>query len=554
VLQNLVVNNIGVIKEASLDLEPGLIAITGETGAGKSMLLGALSLIQGNNLVHIDKKDMCVQAVFSHIADKAICKIKELGGHIDDNELIISREFDDKSGRFKAVVGGKIASASFLNQISADMITIHGQSEQLTLKNSKKVRELIDVYASLGEELDIYSRIYKDYCLLKTRLENAKIASRENKEQLEFLRFAIDKIEEVNPSVNEDIELKAKISACENVVKIGENMNLAIDNLMSEEDDALGAVFSLTNAINALQTASSYDPELLNAVDSLKSSLDLVNETKSALHEHLFTLEYNPNEVDKMNQRLSQLGSLTTLWGPSIADVLEFYDSALQKVQELADSESLDSLGEQVKQAEIVVKERAYAISKRRIAAAQNFSTNVTKKLKLLGFNSSVIQVNINQNSKFDSTGIDEVELLFSPHKSTKLGPLSKIASGGELSRIMLAIELEIATSKHSGSSNEISTLVFDEVDAGVGGEAALTVANLLKEVSSSAQVIVVTHLASVAAKAHQHFLLEKSDTATETTTCIRQILADERVHEIARMLSGSETKVALEHARALLK
>ncbi|MDR2082171.1 MAG: AAA family ATPase [Candidatus Ancillula trichonymphae] len=238
-LQNLVVNNIGVIKSASLNLEPGLIAITGETGAGKSMLLGALSLVQGDNLTHLDKQNMCVQAVFSHICDEVVQQVVQMNACHDDGELIVSREFDDKSGRFRAVVGGKIVSASFLNQISTNMITIHGQSEQLTLKSNKKVREMLDIYANLAEELDAYSVLYKNYCSLKTRLENAQTSSKENQEQLEFLKFAVARIEKVNPEPNEDEELKARTSACGNVVKIGESVNLALNNLASEEDTVL---------------------------------------------------------------------------------------------------------------------------------------------------------------------------------------------------------------------------------------------------------------------------------------------------------------------------
>jgi DNA repair protein RecN (Recombination protein N) len=285
----------------------------------------------------------------------------------------------------------------------------------------------------------------------------------------------------------------------------------------------------------------------------LKSALVQVDEVKSKLHEHLFELDYNPNTVDRMNERLVQLSSLTTLWGPSVADVLDFYKTATQKIQELEDCESLDTLQEQVIHAHAAAKEHACAISEKRTSAAHCFSGAVTEKLKMLGFNTCTLQVKVTQNAKFDSTGVDEVELLFSPNRSTKLGPLSKIASGGELSRIMLAIEIEVADKKHSNSSSGIPTLVFDEVDAGIGGEAALTVASLLEKAASSVQVIVVTHLASVAAKAHQHFLLEKLYTGNETTTCIREITADERVHEIARMLSGSRSEVALEHARTLL-
>jgi DNA repair protein RecN (Recombination protein N) len=553
VLQNLTVDNIGVIKTASLNLEPGLIAITGETGAGKSMLLNALCLVQGENLAHIQKGGLSVQAVFSGVDDETVQAVNELGGFADADELVISREFDDNSGRFKAIVGGKIASAAWLQQKTTTLIKIHGQSEQLTLKSSRKVRELLDIYADLETELAEYATAYKNYCALKTRLENAQAMTKENAEQAEFLKYAVEKIAQIDPQPHEDEILKAKLNARENIGKIGENLQVAINNLNSENDENINAVNSLTNALNAVEIAENYDSELQNTTEKLKNALLLVDEVKSELHNRLFNLEYNPYEIEEMNQRLGDLGSLTAPWGPTIDDVLAFYHSAVEKLEEFEEAQDLEKMRDETTRAEAKTRELAEAISAKRVQAAQKFSQNVSARLAHLGFKSSLLQVEVAQNAKFDVTGVDEVQILFSAHKSTAPGALSKVASGGELSRIMLAIEIEIAGKTRSQTSASVDTLVFDEVDAGVGGEAALTVADLLEEISRTRQVIVITHLAVIAAKARQHFLLEKFDAGEENTTRIRQIAADERVNEIARMLSGAKTDAALEHARALL-
>jgi DNA repair protein RecN (Recombination protein N) len=559
-ITDLNVQNIGVIRAAQLALKSGLIAITGETGAGKSMLLGAISLICGENPSGIQNllKDadsvLIAEARLENLPENVTQRVDELGGYIDDNSLTILRKLEGGSSRFKASVGSVSAPKAFLKEITNEMIAIHGQSEQLALKSHKKVRELIDSYADLGASLEEYSEAYGQYCAAKEKFDNAKNSASDMAERVEFLKFAVEKIDKVRPAENEDVQIKSELSVLQNVNEIGTNLGAAVNALSGEDDiECENAQNLLLNAVSAIYNAARYDESLQEVADTLEGLRVDIAEVKSRISDYLQGLDYNPTTLESLNRRLSELGTLTATWGPSINDTLEFYNGAVQSLQDYELDSDLDRLEQDLNERKSRMEQLGATLSEQRATAAKEFSANVSGVLLELGFNSAEIVVNVERLDSYNSTGHDEVSIAFAPHKSSKPSPLEKVASGGELSRIMLAIEIVLARKKYSTSLLGHPTLIFDEVDAGIGGETSNIVAKLLKEISSNAQVIVVTHLANVAAKADQHFVLEKTEEGEKLVTTIKEARGKARVSEIARMLSGSDSAAAISHAEVLL-
>ena len=620
-LEELEIRDLGPIHHALLTPAPGMTAITGETGAGKSMLLSAIRLISGgaadSGRVHAGAREAWAQGVFVvESASPVLEAAREAGGETDDGELFLSRTVP-VSGRSRAVLGGRSVPRAVLGEIAAKLVTIHGQADQLRIASSAKQREFLDMVAGDGAELNAYRAAWNALHDMDARLERLRTQESSARQQADYLRESIERINRVNPQTGEDDELKARRSRIENAADIAQGVSSALAALdasqVNTDAESMSASDLIGRAIDALRSirADGDYGELADRLESLNADLsDVISSLSQELDD-----EENVEDLDAINARIHELGELTRRWGPTLADVIAWRDKAAFDVEDLdASPEKIAELESERKQLHATAMTAANTLSKVRAAAAVRLASRVTGELESLAMAGSVLDVRVTPRTgehALDATGIDDIAFLFTPYEGSPQLPMGKSASGGELSRLMLALELSAAdmrseeadsngddsgidssrgmfaynklsdnTSKNltddvlssdisSSASNTTErsnavlarsdmTFIFDEVDAGVGGKAAVELGRRLARLAQSAQVIVVTHLAQVASWADRQFVVTKippdaDDDDLGVITTVTEVSDNARVHEIARMLSGSESEASLDHARELL-
>ncbi len=545
----LTIRNIGVISSAELQLGPGFTALTGETGAGKTMVLTALGLLMGERAdagrVRTGEKQLFVEGRLD-VNDPALLeKLAELGAEVEAEELIVNRSVSSE-GRSRAALGGASVPVSQLEEIFEQLVAVHGQSEQLRLRSNTAQREALDGFSSeIAKALASYQQVYKQYKELQARLERMQSASEADRFKVERIRDRLSQIEKVSPNVGEIEELTEQIERLSNVESLREASVKAREALSSEDQLAAGEMIGI--ARKALESQS--DPILVDLYQRLGEIGSLVSEVNVDLSSYLSALEADPERLNSLLSRKAELVSLERSLGASIDELLE---SIPQLNAELLDLDSSDEQIERLEmQLEATLSQAAFAAKEltaaRRSAAAQ-VSEAVSSELTQLAMSGSRFEIRITELPDLELSGNDKVEFLLASHPGAEPRPLAKGASGGELSRIMLALELVLASEK------SVPTMVFDEVDAGVGGQAALELAKRLKKLSESTQVIVVTHLAQVAALADHQIRVSKDLSGDITLTSVAELSDSEREVEIARMLSGNpDSESAISHAKELL-
>jgi DNA repair protein RecN (Recombination protein N) len=548
-ISSLTIRNIGVISSAELQLGQGLTALTGETGAGKTMVLTALGLLMGDRAdtgrVRTGEKQLFVEGRIDLHDEELVRALEELGAEIEDGELIVNRSVSSE-GRSRAVLGGASVPVSQLEEIFQQLVAVHGQSEQLKLRSNSAQREALDGFSSeIASALNSYQQIFKQYRELEARLQRMRSASEADRFKLERIRERLSQIEKVSPKPGEISELSEQIERLSNVESLREAAVRAGQALSSEDELAAGELVGV--ARKALESQS--DPMLVDIYQRLGEIGTLLSEANVDLSSYLSQLEADPERLNQLLSRKAELVSLERALGASIEELLESVPALNSEVLDL------DSSDEQIErlemQLEATLSQVAFAageLTSARVKAANQVSELVSVELAQLAMAGSRFQIGISPLADFDLSGNDRVEFLLSSHPGAEPRPLAKGASGGELSRIMLALELVLASEK------SVPTMVFDEVDAGVGGQAALELAKRLKKLSESTQVIVVTHLAQVAALADHQIRVAKDLSGDITLTSVVELSPAEREVEIARMLSGSpNSESAITHAKELL-
>lgn len=545
----LTIRNIGVISSAQLQLGPGFTALTGETGAGKTMVLTALGLLMGERAdagrVRTGEKQLFVEGRLD-VNDPALLeKLAELGAEVEAEELIVNRSVSSE-GRSRAALGGASVPVSQLEEVFEQLVAVHGQSEQLRLRSNTAQREALDGFSSeIAKALTSYQQVFRQYKELQARLERMQSASEADRFKVERIRDRLSQIEKVSPNVGEIEELTEQIERLSNVESLREASVKAREALSSEDQLAAGEMIGI--ARKALDSQS--DPILVDLYQRLGEIGSLVSEVNVDLSSYLSALEADPERLNSLLSRKAELVSLERSLGASIDELLE---SIPELNAELLDLDSSDEQIERLEmQLEATLSQAAFAAKEltaaRRSAAAQ-VSEAVSSELTQLAMSGSRFEIRITELSELELSGNDKVEFLLASHPGAEPRPLAKGASGGELSRIMLALELVLASEK------SVPTMVFDEVDAGVGGQAALELAKRLKKLSESTQVIVVTHLAQVAALADHQIRVSKDLSGDITLTSVAELSDSEREVEIARMLSGNpDSESAISHAKELL-
>lgn len=552
-ISELRISHLGVIAEAEVELSTGFTVVTGETGAGKTMFVSALSLLMGRKVgagvVRKGAEKAEVEGIFSDITDSVRTRIEEAGGSAD-GEAIISRTVAQK-GRARATAGGRTVPISVLAEISEDLITLHGQSEQLSLKGAAAQRQLLD--SAGGAELEAvaanYRRAFDQWRETQARVTRIKDTTAARRERILWLKGCLEAIDKVRPVPGEDEALAAQSAKLGAAADITRAVGSAHDLLLgSELDDSGAAVDQVHQAIAAITQVDAADPELVTIKDALNDAVLRLSDAAAELSSYLTGFdELGETSIEETEARRAELGSLAP-YGQNVAEVLDFEARSAQEMTELeTEDRDLGQLDAELSAAEDAMTTAGRALSEIRSTTAESFSRAVSAELAALSMPKAQVTFELTEREPA-SHGCDDVRLTFAPHDSSAGDDIGKIASGGELSRVMLAIEVVRA------AGEAIPTYVFDEVDAGVGGKAAIEIGRRLAKLAENAQVIVVTHLPQVAAWADTHVTIVKDDDAETVKSGVRELSEDERVIELSRMLAGmEESDSAKAHAAELL-
>nr|WP_278760729.1 DNA repair protein RecN [Bifidobacterium catenulatum] len=562
-LEELEIHNLGPIRSALIAPAGGMTAITGETGAGKSMLLSAIRLISGGpsdgGRVSVGASEAWAQGVFEVASSPAAVAVAhEAGFEPEDGELFLSRKVP-ASGRSRSMLSGRSVPRSVLGSIAAELVTIHGQADQLRIASSVRQREFLDRYAGDDVALAAYGKAWNALRAMDERLERLSSQESSMRQQADYLRESIERINRIDPQPGEMAELRARRDRIENAAEIAEGVNRALSALDAsqvvddvESSSATDLIDRASQALRAIHVDGMFS-ELADRLDSISTDLSDVVFTLSGEVDNDLGME----DLDAINGRIHELDDLIRRWGPELSDVIAWRDQAVFDLEDLdASPEKVSQLQAEREKLFGEALKAARAVSKRRVAAAKELAAKVTAELESLAMSGSKLEIRVSEREHLDASGADGIDFLFTPFPGSPQMPMGKSASGGELSRLMLALEL-VAAEKHvvAGGSVPPMTFIFDEVDAGVGGKTAVELGARLAKLAQSAQVIVVTHLPQVASWADEQYVVAKGETDNGSiATTINQVRGEARVHEIARMLSGSESEASLEHAEELLK
>ncbi|WP_159797406.1 DNA repair protein RecN [Puerhibacterium puerhi] len=570
-LEEIAIENLGVIRAARVTLPAGLTVITGETGAGKTMVLTGLGLLMGGKADAGAVRPGAGGAVVEgrwQVADRPAVaqRVEEAGGEADDDGTVVVLRTVAAGGRSRAHLGGRSVPQGVLAEIADELVTVHGQTDQLRLRTASKQREALDTFA--GPEhlavVDAYRTAWSERAALQAEIDDLTARTAERAREAELLRLGLAEVERVDPKPGEDVELQAMVARLGNVESLRLAATEAHEALAGEDvESAASAVELLTRARRALEAAAGDDPALGDLGTRVAEAGYLLADVATELSAYVDDLQADPAGLEAAHTRLAELTALTRSYGETVDDVLRWASEAGLRLLDLDDGgERLRGMQERIGELDAELARLGAAVTAGRTAAGERLAAAVTAELAGLAMGGARLEVAVDPADEPGAWGADAVTFSLVPHPGAPARPLGKGASGGELSRVMLAVEVALATAaaeraeaEGAGAAAALPTFVFDEVDAGVGGRAAVEVGRRLARLARSTQVIVVTHLAQVAAFADAHLVVTKSAGDEGTVTGVREVTGDERVRELARMLSGQEdSEAARTHALELLE
>ncbi|MDO5736862.1 MAG: DNA repair protein RecN [Propionibacteriaceae bacterium] len=550
-LTELRLTGFGVVEEAVLHLGPGLTALTGETGAGKTMIVAGLGQLLGgrgdSGIVRRGSGRALVQGRWQ-VPPTVVAQVAELGGDVDDGDELVTLRHVNAQGRSKAVVGGAQLPVSALSAVLDQLATIHGQSEQLRLSTPERQREILDAWAQ-PRALEGYRRDWAERRTSATELAALVDQAMARAREIDMLRFGVEEIAAAAPEPNEDRLLAAEATRLMDADDLRQLATTAQTALSGDDDDfdvpsAVGLLGEARKAIAALAERDDLAGELSTRVQEAQYLLD---DVAVSVASYAADLVADPARLEAVGQRRAQLAGLARKYGPGLDDVLAWAQQASESLLRLEGSDDrIEQLRARVAELDERLSRAADAISGDRRVASEELSALVETELRALAMPHASLTFELTPTEQ-GPHGADRIELMFTANPGSAPAPLGKVASGGELSRVRLALEVVLA-----GGSAE-HTFVFDEVDAGVGGAVGLEIGRRLQRLASTSQVIVVTHLAQVAAFADAHFVVAKASDGQVTTSDVRRLDDAERPSELARMMGGSGESVAgLDHAMEL--
>ena len=553
-LAELRIVDLGVIGEASLEPSPGFTAVTGETGAGKTMIVTGLALLAGAKaeprLIRSGATRALVEGRFG-IDEGTADAVTELGGEVEEGVVLVARQL--AAGRSRMTLGGAQIPAGAGQELVGEWVTVHGQSEQLRLGSAERQREVLDAHAgaALAAELEPYRADFQRRRRLAAEHDELTGLAQARLRELDLLRFGLDEISRVDPQPGEDAALAAEARLLQSVDDVRLAVHTALVALAGDEDftdnpDALGLAGI---ARKALLPAVAADTSLTELAGELDGAAGVLADVASRLASYEAGLDADPLRLEWIAGRLAELQGLTRKYGRSIDEVLAYAAESAARAAVLDSADDrIAELAAQLADLDTGLAARAERITALRRAAAAELATAVQTELAALAMPKARLAFEVSESPELGPHGGDQVTLLFSANPGSEPAPLAKVASGGELSRVRLALEVVLAGATRG------QTFVFDEVDAGVGGAVALEIGRRLARLADHAQVIVVTHLAQVAAFADRHYVVAKADDGQVTTSGVRLVTADDRLAVLATMMGGLESsESALAHAQELL-
>ena len=552
-LRSLNIRDFVIVDELDLDLDHGFTVLTGETGAGKSILLDALSLVLGERAdpsqIREGKNKAEISALFSldgSLKDLISNWLDEQGFNLeDDGATLILKRIIDASGRSRAFINGGIATLNQTKELGNYLVDIHGQhAHQLLLKTGAQ-RDLLDHQAQLQEQVLSVRGLYQQWQAAKKQLELAQSAGESLQKEQERLSWQLEELDLLAPKVGEWAEIDIEYSRLANAAKLIEGSQNALAMLSEQEGNAEEL---LGKAFTEIEDLAKLDSHLEDAKISLESAQIQISEATHSLNRYLQKIDVDPERLAEVEERLKALHSAAKKFKVTPEELPTIWIDIKEKVNAIKDSQDLAALEKNLQATQAEYNKAAKSLSLNRNKAAKVLEKLVTEAMQDLSMAGGQFVIGIEPLAEGNAHGLENIEFLVAGHPGVSPKPLSKVASGGELARISLAIS--VITSEAS----QIPTLIFDEVDSGIGGAVAETVGKRLKELGQAHQVLCVTHLAQVAAQGHQHWKVEKQSSANSTTSSITGLNRQERVEEIARMLGGTEiTDTTRRHARELL-
>lgn len=550
-LSELYIENLAVIEKATIDFSDKLNVFTGETGAGKSILINGINAILGQrvtkDIVRTGTDKAVISALFTDIGDNVLQVLDELGISAEDGQLFLTREIRSDGGSV-ARVNSRAVNVSVLKAIGETLVTIHGQHDNQILMAPERHIEILDSYAESEALIEDYHSSFRELQSIAKKINKIKTEQSKKEFRMAELADIVEEINALNIHEGEDKEIEAELNISKNAVAISEALYMA-KQLLSGDDDTDGVVEMTQRASKSVEGYTDIMTEISPIYDRLSSAAIEMEDISEEIGSLLDSLDIDPKRYDYLNQRSDELRRIMKKYGPELDDVLTTLENSQNELDELSGAEqSLDELNKEKERLLAEVSKKAKALSDHRKKAGERFVSQVTEELEFL--NMPKVKLVVQQKTgKLTINGMDSIEFLISANLGEEPKPIAKIASGGELSRIMLALKNVIA------EKDSIGTLIFDEIDTGVSGRAAQKIGIKLKQISRLRQVLCVTHLAQMAVMADNHLLIEKNIQGNRTVTTVRTLDHEQRKYEIARIMGGENiTELMLENAEQYLK
>ena len=550
-LSQLYIENIAVIRQATIDFQKGFHVFTGETGAGKTILISAINAVLGGRtfkeIIRTGESRARVSALFTGIPASLAEKIGELGYPLEDGQLLVQREID-LTGKGQCRLDGRPATAAMLREVCSLLIDIHGQHDNQELLSAEKHLGFLDSFGAYWQELEDYAKAYAQRMACADRLEKLQMDESYKLQRMDILQFQLKEIGDARLTDGEEEQLTEQQKRIKNAERITESLGTIYTLLNGDGEELRGVLEALEEISTELDTAAKYLPDFTQYGDKLNDAYYMLEELGSTARDTLEDADFDPRQLDTIESRLDTIYRLKKKYGGSIAEILAYYDKISEEYNtlELSD-EMVEKLRGELERAEQDLRQAAKALTARRMEAAGEFVKRVEAELAYLDMGG--VRFSISRKEKaFGPNGADEMEFLICTNAGEEARPLAKIASGGELARIMLAIKNVLA------EKDDIGTIIFDEVDTGVSGRAAQKIGQKLAEVARHRQVICVTHLAPVAACAAHHYRIYKTVEEGRTFTRVEELGHEDRVRELARIMVGDHiTESALQSAGEML-
>ena len=557
-LRELHIKNIAVIEEVTVQFNNGFQTLTGETGAGKSILIDSINMALGGRgsreLIRTGTEFALVDLTFEIENQTVIDELTEAGIDCDDGIVLISRKIM-ADGKSKCNINGRLMPIGMVKEVGEKLLTIHGQNDNQSILSPKSHIGFVDEYAANSELIYEYSNQYKMVKKIQAELDELSADESEKESLIELLSFQLSEIDAAKLKHGEEEELTERRSFLQNAERIADGANGAYYDLHGSDENDSGACDFISDAVRRLENIKDYDSKLMKYYEVLTSVMADVDDVMHELHSFVDGVNYSPTELDDIENRLSLIYNFKRKYGNSVDEIIEYANNARERLAAIESSdERMADLKQRLEAERKKLTEIAERLTKSRVDAAFSLQESIMNELADLDMQKIRFSVSISQahntdgEVQYSSNGCDNVEFLISANLGEELKPLSKIASGGEMSRIMLAVKSVLS------DSDCVETMIFDEIDTGVSGRAAQKIAEKIGALAQKRQILCITHLAQIAAMADYHYVIEKSSENDCTRTTVTCVSGDARINELARIIGGVKvTELTLEAAREML-